>query len=120
VIRSYCRCGTLIERPVFAGQLCRYCKTEGEKPMNEPNHHTILGDLAAVIEQHGGSWRIEREHSVEASIPRLWRVTWSRPSPDMGAAAHRVSVVRPSIQAAAAAVLACIDHFTRPDGGLDL
>lgn len=91
--------------------------------MNEPNNHAILGDLAAIVEQHGGSWRIEREPyrkmaKEPMTAPTLWRVTWVAPLRD--GMEPRVSCVRSTIEDAAAHVLRCIESFTSPDGGLDL
>jgi hypothetical protein len=133
-------CACCLSLPAEPGKLCSYCagglrlayaELKEKQPMNEPNNHTILGDLAAVVEQHGGSWRVESEplgHAYlnklkgnDADRPKqLWHVSWLPPARANGEIRRPVSCTRPSIEAAAAAVLACIEHFTRPDGGLDL
>ena len=79
--------------------------------------HDVLGDMLSVLLQHGGSWNISSEVKLGA---RYLQVRWNNPAGEE----RRVTVARDAsthtLEQVCSEAVGIIEHYTRPDGGLDL
>lgn len=84
----------------------------GAEPPVEPPHD-VLGDMAAILRQHGGRWELQ------AQARKRYMARWTPPRLAGFAGGQPVTCTGASLEEAAAAAVAAVARWTAPDGRFD-